>query len=199
MTAAPFPKLVLATHNVGKLREIAALLAPFGVEVISAGSLGLPEPDETETTFTGNALIKARAACAGSGLPALSDDSGLEVTALGGAPGVYSADWAGVPRDFGRAMDEVLRQMAAGGSTDRSARFVCVLALVHPDGREQLFEGEVRGTIAEAPRGTRGFGYDPIFIATGDTATFGEIDPDEKHAKSHRADAFAKLKAQVFG
>jgi XTP/dITP diphosphohydrolase len=199
MRAAPFPKLVLATHNSGKLREIAALLAPFGVEVISAGSLGLPEPDETETTFAGNALIKARAACAGSGLPALSDDSGLEVTALGGAPGVYSADWAGVPRDFCRAMDEVLRQMAEGGSQDRSARFVCVLALVYPDGREQLFEGEVRGSIAPAARGTRGFGYDPIFIAEGDSATFGEIDPEAKHAKSHRADAFAKLKAQVFG
>lgn len=196
---SPFSRLVLATHNAGKLREIAALLEPWSVDVVSAGALGLPEPEETETTFAGNALIKARAAAAGSGLPALSDDSGLEVFALGGEPGVASADWAGHPRDFGRAMDEVLRRLDATGSTDRSARFVCTLALVRPDGREQLFEGEVRGTIASAPRGTRGFGYDPIFIASGDRETFGEIDPALKHARSHRADAFARFVAGVFG
>ncbi len=199
MATAPFPKLLIATHNAGKLREIQALLAPHGVEVVSADSLGLPVPDETEATFAGNALIKARAAAAASGLPSLSDDSGLEVFALGGDPGVRSADWAGEPRDFGRAMDEVLRRLAASGSADRSARFVSTLALVRPDGSAQVFEGEVRGTIADARRGTRGFGYDPIFIADGDSQTFGEIEPAEKYAKSHRTRAFELFVTAVFG
>lgn len=199
MAAPPFPKLLVATHNSGKLREIRALLDPFGVEVVSAADLDLPVPDETETTFVGNALIKARAAAQASGLPSLSDDSGIEVFALGGEPGVYSADWAGEPRDFGRAMNEVLRRLTASGSADRSARFVSVLALVHPDGREQTFEGEVRGTIAVAARGSRGFGYDPIFIADGDTETFGEIEPAVKYAKSHRTRAFELLVSTVFG
>ncbi len=199
MATAPFPKLLIATHNAGKLREIQALLAPHGVEVVSADSLGLPVPDETEATFAGNALIKARAAAVASGLPSLSDDSGLEVFALGGDPGVRSADWAGEPRDFGRAMDEVLRRLAASGSADRSARFVSTLALVRPDGSAQVFEGEVRGTIADARRGTRGFGYDPIFIADGDSQTFGEIEPAEKYAKSHRTRAFELFVTAVFG
>lgn len=199
MADAPFPKLLIATHNAGKLREIRALLDPYGVEVVSAGELGLPVPDETETSFVGNALVKARAAASASGLPSLADDSGLEVFALGGEPGVYSADWAGEPRDFYRAMDEVLRRLAASGSTDRSARFVSVLALVWPDGREQTFEGEVRGSIASAPRGERGFGYDPIFIADGDSGTFGEIEPALKYAKSHRTRAFELFVPAVFG
>jgi XTP/dITP diphosphohydrolase len=192
----PYPKLVLATHNSGKVTEINALLAPLGVTAVSAGSLGLPVPEETETTFAGNALLKARAAAKASGLPALSDDSGLEVAALDGAPGVYSADWAEQPdgtRDFGVAMARVLALL--GERPDRAARFVCALALVEPDGRERVFQGQVRGTIADAPRGGRGFGYDPIFIAEGDSQTFGEIAPADKHAKSHRADAFAQLLA----
>lgn len=199
MAAPPFPKLLIATHNAGKLREIRALLDPHGVEVVSAGDLGLPVPEETEDTFAGNALLKARAAAAASGLPSLSDDSGLEVFALGGDPGVHSADWAGEPRDFSRAMDEVLRRLSASGNADRSARFVSVLALVLPDGREQTFEGDVRGTIAEAQRGSRGFGYDPIFIADGDSETFGEIEPALKYAKSHRTRAFELFVPAVFG
>ena len=199
MTEPPFPKLLIATHNGGKLREIRALLEPYRVEVVSAGELGLPVPDETETSFVGNALVKARAAAAASGLPSLADDSGLEVFALGGEPGVYSADWAGEPRNFYGAMEEVLRRLAASGSTDRSARFVSVLALVWPDGREQTFEGEVRGTIADAPRGERGFGYDPIFIADGDSETFGEIEPALKYAMSHRTRAFELFVPAVFG
>lgn len=199
MAVPPFPKLLIATHNAGKLREIRELLAPFGVEVVSAGELGLPVPDETEDTFAGNALIKARAAAEASGLPSLSDDSGLEVFALGGEPGVNSADWAGEPRDFSRAMDQVLHRLAASGSSDRSARFVSVLALVLPDGSHRTFEGEVRGSIAGAQRGSRGFGYDPIFIADGDSETFGEIEPAVKYAKSHRTRAFELFVPAVFG
>jgi XTP/dITP diphosphohydrolase len=195
--AARIARIVLASHNPGKLREIAALLAPYGVEVTSAGELGLPEPEETEATFRGNALIKARAAASAAGLPALSDDSGLEILALAGAPGVWSADWAGQPRDFGRAMAEALRQLAETGSEDRSARFVCALAFVEPDGTERVFEGEVRGSIAPAPKGERGFGYDPVFIPNGYQETFGELDSDTKHKMSHRADAFAQFVAAV--
>jgi XTP/dITP diphosphohydrolase len=195
--APPFEKLVIASHNKGKLREIAALIAPFGIDAISAGDLGVVEPEETEDTFIGNALLKARASCAATGLPALADDSGLEVTALNGAPGIYSARWAGEPRDFYAAMAEVERQIVATGSQDRSARFVCVFALVYPDGREQVFEGFVSGELIYPPRGDRGFGYDPVFIAHGQTQTFGEMDPDAKHAMSHRADAFAKFVAAV--
>jgi XTP/dITP diphosphohydrolase len=193
----PFEKLVIASHNKGKLREIDALIAPFGVTVLSAGDLDVEEPEETETTFIGNALLKARASAKATGLPALADDSGLEVTALGGAPGIYSARWAGEPRDFYRAMAEVERQILESGSTDRSARFVCVLALVLPDGTEQVFEGFVSGQITYPPRGTYGFGYDPVFIANGYTQTFGEMDPEIKHAIGHRADAFAKFVAAI--
>jgi XTP/dITP diphosphohydrolase len=199
MTARPppFEKLVIASHNKGKLREIGALIAPFGITALSAGDLGVEEPEETESTFFGNALLKARASAKATGLPALADDSGLEVTALGGAPGIYSARWAGEPRDFYAAMAEVERQVVASGSTDRSARFVCVLALVLPDGSEQTFEGFIEGDLIYPPRGTRGFGYDPVFIAKGQTQTFGEMDPDFKHAMSHRADAFAKFVAAI--
>lgn len=190
-------RLVAATHNAGKVRELKALLEPLGFEVVSAGELGLAEPDETEFTFAGNARIKAHAAASASGLPALADDSGLEVAALGGMPGVFTADWAGRPRDFHRAMEKVERELQAIGASDRSARFVCALAVAWPDGTDAVFEGEVRGHLTWPPRGARGFGYDPMFIAEGDTQTFGEIDPDRKHVISHRADAFAKLTAAL--
>lgn len=190
-------RLVIASHNAGKVQEVSDLLRPFGLEALSAGGLGLAEPEETEDTFIGNAALKARAAAAASGLPALSDDSGLEVFALGGAPGIYSARWAGPDRDFARAMAHVEAELSAAGATDRSARFVCALALAWPDGRLQAFEGEVRGRIVWPPRGSRGFGYDPIFVPDGDTRTFGEFEPAEKHAISHRAQAFAKLIAAL--
>jgi len=193
----PFEKLVIASHNQGKLKEIAALVRPFSIDVVSAGDLGVPEPEETETSFIGNALLKARASCLATGLPALADDSGLEVMALERAPGIYSARWAGPDRDFYAAMAEIEHQLQARGATDRSARFVCALALVYPDGREQAFEGEVVGEVVATPRGTNGFGYDPIFVATGHTETFGELDPAVKHAMSHRADAFGKFVAAV--
>jgi XTP/dITP diphosphohydrolase len=189
----PFQKLVIASHNQGKLKEIAALVTPFEIEVVSAGDLGVPEPEETETTFIGNALLKARASARATGLPALADDSGLEVVALDRAPGIYSARWAGPDRDFYAAMAEIERQLQAKGATDRSARFVCALALVYPDGREQAFEGEVVGEVVAVPRGTHGFGYDPIFVAKGYSETFGELDPAIKHAISHRAHAFAQF------
>jgi XTP/dITP diphosphohydrolase len=190
-------KLVIASHNAGKVKEIGALLAPFGLEVISAAALRLPEPDETEMSFTGNALLKARAAARAAGLPALADDSGLDVFALGGQPGIYSARWAGPERDFYLAMEKVEAELAAIGARDRRARFVCALALVWPDGREAVFEGEVRGSLVWPPRGDAGFGYDPVFVANGDDQTFAEIDPARKHAISHRADAFAKLLAAL--
>jgi XTP/dITP diphosphohydrolase len=193
----PFEKLVIASHNKGKLREIDALIAPFGIQALSAGDLGVEEPEETEPTFIGNALLKAYASMRATGLPALADDSGLEVSALGGAPGIYSARWAGEPRDFDAAMAEVERQMVASGSTDRSARFVCVLALVLPDGAEHVFEGQVKGHLVHPQRGTHGFGYDPIFVAQGQTQTFGEMDPEIKHMIGHRADAFAKFVAAI--
>lgn len=190
-------RLVIASHNAGKVREINALVAPYGIEAVSAAALGLATPDETETTFAGNAAIKAHAAAAASGLPALSDDSGLEVGALGGNPGVYSADWAeaepGGPRDFTRAMERVERELAAAGLQESEARFVCCLCLAWPDGHDERFLGEVRGRVVFPPRGDRGFGYDPIFIAHGETETFAEMAPARKHAMSHRADAFRKL------
>ncbi|TQV79869.1 RdgB/HAM1 family non-canonical purine NTP pyrophosphatase [Denitrobaculum tricleocarpae] len=197
-------KLVLASHNAGKLREIADLLRPYGVRVTSAGELGLLEPEETETTFTGNAILKARASAEASGLPALADDSGLAVDALDGQPGIYSARWAetdgsgaaGGKRDFGFAMERVQREL--DGQSDRSARFVCALCLYWPNGDKLVYEGEVRGTMVWPPRGTRGFGYDPMFQPDGYETTFGEMDPDAKHAISHRADAFRKLVADVF-
>lgn len=186
-------RLVLASHNPGKLTEIADLLAPYRVNVISAGSLGLPEPEETETTFIGNARLKAVAAATASGLPSLADDSGLEVMALNRDPGIYSARWAGPTKDFAMAMGRVLDLLK--GKADRSARFVSALALAWPDGQCDEFEGDVWGEIVDAPRGNRGFGYDPIFRPTGYDITFGEMEPAEKHEMSHRAVAFRKFVA----
>ena len=202
-------KLVLASHNAGKLREIADLLRPYGVTVVSAGDLGLPEPEETEDSFSGNAILKARAAADASGLPALADDSGLAVNALNGEPGIFSARWAetdgsgaaGGKRDFGKAMERVQQELttqAQRGNDDRSALFVCALCLAWPEGRQIVFEGEVKGAMVWPPRGTRGFGYDPMFVPEGYDITFGEMDPDSKHAISHRADAFRKLVAEIF-
>lgn len=189
-------RLVVASHNSGKVREIAALLGPLGLEPVSAAELGLPEPEETETTFTGNAALKARAAAAASGLPALADDSGLEVFAIGGDPGVYSARWAGPNKDFGAAMQRVWDLLSAKGD-DRSARFVCALALAQPDGSVEVFEGEARGVIVWPPRGDKGFGYDPIFEPQGLTRTFGEMTHEEKLPLTHRARAFEKLVASL--
>lgn len=186
-------RLVLASHNQGKLREIAELLAPYGVDVVSAGDLGLAEPDETEATFAGNARLKSVAAAAASGLPALSDDSGLEVEALDGAPGIYSARWAGPSKDFGRAMAKVEEALQAKGATtpaQRRANFTAVLSLAWPDGTSEKFEGKVFGTLVWPPRGARGFGYDPMFLPDGCAETFGEMAPEAKHAISHRAVAF---------
>jgi XTP/dITP diphosphohydrolase len=193
--------LLVASHNEGKVREIAELLRPFGVEPVSAGSLGLPEPEETEKTFRGNAELKARASAVAAKLPALADDSGLAVDALDGAPGIYSARWAGETRDFKRAMEKVEQELVARGAVtekDRRARFVCALSLCWPDGHCETFEGKVEGSLAFPPRGLRGFGYDPIFLPDGRTLTFGEMDPAEKHAISHRADAFRQLVAACF-
>lgn len=190
------PKLVLATHNPGKVVEIAALLEPFGVEVVSAGELGLPEPEETEATFEGNARLKAHAAARAANLPALSDDSGLAVSGLDGAPGIYSARWAGPGKDFGVAMARVETEL--GDNPDRSAHFVCALTLAWPDGHDETFVGTVHGALTFPPRGERSFGYDPIFIAEGHAQTFGEMDPAQKHAMSHRADAFSQLVAACF-
>ncbi|NML94230.1 RdgB/HAM1 family non-canonical purine NTP pyrophosphatase [Novosphingobium olei] len=199
-------KLVIATHNKGKLREIQALLAPYGMECLAAGDLGLPEPAETGTTFAENALIKAHAAAQAAHLPALADDSGLCVVALDGAPGVYTADWAeaapyegGPGRDWYMAMGKVEGKIAEKGpSTPRDCWFACTLAIAWPDGSEAVYEGRAPGTLTWPPRGTLGFGYDPVFVPTGDTRTFAELDPAEKHAISHRADAFAKLVAAQF-
>lgn len=189
-------RLVIASHNPGKVGEIATLLGPFGADVVSAATLGLPEPEETGASFVENAELKARAAARASGLPALADDSGLAVTALGGAPGIYSARWAGPGKDFGAAMARIHAEI--GDSADRSARFVCVLSLAWPDGHCDSFEGKVEGEIVWPPRGTRGFGYDPIFVPTGGSATFAEIEPAAKHAISHRADAFRQLVTACF-
>ncbi len=198
--------LVIATHNAGKLKEISALLAPYGVNCILAGSLGLPEPAETGKTFVENALIKARAAAQASGLPALADDSGLCVTALDQRPGVYTADWAerqwfeGPPaRDWYLAMGKVEGLLAEqGAGVDRSAWFACVLALAWPDGESVIYEGRADGALTWPPRGTLGFGYDPVFVPTGAEMTYAELDPAEKHRISHRADAFAKLVVAQF-
>ena len=192
-------KLVIATHNEGKLREIRALLAPFGVELVSAGSLDIPEPAETGTTFAANAELKARFSADLAGLPALADDSGLCVEALNGDPGIFSARWAGESRDFGLAMELVEEHLGrAGEEAGRDAHFVCALSLCWPDGHVETFEGRVDGHLVWPPRGTHGFGYDPMFQPWGHATTFGEMDPDAKHAMSHRADAFAKLVAAVF-
>ena len=191
-------KLVIASHNEGKVREIAELLAPYGIEPVSAASLDLPVPHEDGTTFVANAELKARQAADLSGMVALADDSGLCVDALNGEPGVFTADWAETPdgRDWALAMQKVEdRLQALGPDTGRDAHFVCVLSLAWPDGHVESFEGRVDGTLAWPPRGRVGFGYDPVFVPVGDTRTFAELDPAEKHAISHRADAFAKLVA----
>jgi XTP/dITP diphosphohydrolase len=189
-------KLVIASHNAGKVREIGALLEPFNVEVVSAGTLNLDEPEETGETFVDNALLKAHAAAKASGLPSLADDSGLSVWALSGAPGIYSARWAGPDKDFTVAMKKVEELMR--GAEDRTAAIICALALAWPDGHAEVFEGSVSGEIVWPPRGDKGFGYDPIFVADGETQTFAEIDPARKHAMSHRADAFHQLVAACF-
>lgn len=188
--------LVIASHNPGKAREIADLLAPFGVQVTSVAALGLPEPEETGTTFADNARLKALAAAKGSGLLALADDSGLEVRALGGRPGVQSSRLAGPDKDFALAMRLIEGELK--GATDRRANFACALALGWPDGHCEVFEGRVDGTLVWPPRGTRGFGYDPVFVANGRSITFGEMEPGEKHAISHRAQAFRKLVEACF-
>jgi XTP/dITP diphosphohydrolase len=191
-------RIVAATHNPGKAKELAALLEGR-FEVVSAGELGLPEPDETETTFVGNAILKARAAAQGSGLIALADDSGLSVTALDGAPGIYSARWAGPGKDFGVAMDKVRERLEETGFEDLSAWFSCALAVAWPNGGPVVaVEGRVDGTLTFPARGTRGFGYDPIFVPLGGALTFGEMEPEAKDAISHRALAFAQLKAALF-
>jgi len=186
-------QLVVASHNPGKVREIKALLGPHGIEPIGAGELGLPEPDATETTLTGNAALKARAAALASGHFALADDSGLSVKALGGAPGIYSARWAGPTKDFAIAMARIERELRERAATDTGAWFTCALALCSPHGEMQSFVGEVHGHLTFPPRGTQGFGYDPIFIAAGMNVTFAEMEPHAKHAISHRALAFEKL------
>ena len=187
---------MIATHNKGKLAEIDDLLRPFGIEVVGAGELGLPEPEETGESFEANAILKARAAAEASRLPALADDSGLVVLALGGEPGIYSARWAGPKRDFSLAMETVEDRLR--GKTDRRAHFVAALALAWTDGHVEVFRGEAHGTLVWPPRGNKGFGYDPMFQPEGDTRTFGEIEPSEKHRISHRADAFRKLVAACF-
>jgi XTP/dITP diphosphohydrolase len=195
------PKLVIATHNEGKLREIRDLLAPYGIECLGAAELDLPEPSETGNTFVDNAELKAREAADLSGLPCLADDSGLSVDALHGRPGIYSARWAedeGGNRDFSRAMDRVWREVeAAGPEAGHDAHFVCALSIAWPDGAIQSFEGKVLGSLVWPPRGSNGFGYDPMFVAAGMDKTFGEIDPVDKHAISHRADAFRQLVAAL--
>ena len=191
-------KLVIASHNEGKVREITELLAPCGIEAVSASALGLAEPEETGETFADNAKIKAIEAAKASGLPALADDSGLEVAGLGGAPGIHSARWGGVERDFGHAMARVRQELDAASVTDDRANFTCALALGLPDGGAQVFEGRVFGTIVWPPRGGHGFGYDPIFVPHGFRETFGEMEPAQKHAMSHRARAFDKLMRAVY-
>lgn len=192
------PKLVVASHNPGKLHEMGDLLAPFSIEAVSAGALGLPEPEETGVTFVENALLKAHASARASGLPALADDSGIAVDALGGDPGIYTARWAETPdgRDFRVAMERV--EKAIDGHADRRAHFISVLALAWPDGHAETFEGGVDGALVWPPRGTRGFGFDPVFMPDGHAITFGEMDPAEKDRISHRAVSFAKLVAACF-
>jgi XTP/dITP diphosphohydrolase len=190
-------RLVIATHNRGKLGEIGELLRPHGVDVVSAADLGLPEPEETAETFAGNAAIKADAAAHASGFPALADDSGLAVAALNGAPGVHSARWAGTGRNFSRAMRMLEEKLVAKGATTRESRraeFVCILCLGWPDGAHDLFEGRVEGWLTWPPRGDKGFGYDPMFVPDGFQQTFGEMEAENKHRLSHRARAFDKFR-----
>ncbi len=189
-------RLVLATHNKGKIEEIKNLLEPYGIEILSAVDMDLPEPDETENSFIGNATLKAKAAAVITGLPCLSDDSGLSVNALNGEPGVYSADWAGIPRDFDKAMKLVHEKM--GAAADKSAYFTSVLVIANPDGSVMTAEGRIDGQIVWPPKGTGGFGYDPIFMPEGETRTFGEMKLEEKKNYSHRARAFAQLLEKYF-
>jgi len=194
-------RIVLASHNKGKLAEMTELFAPYGVDLVSAGALGLPEPAETGHMFAENAAIKAHAAASAVGLPALADDSGLCIQALDGAPGLFSADWAGPGKDFRPAMARVERELTRRGATDRRAWFVSALVLAWPDGHEDLFEGRVHGTLVNPPRGTMGFGYDPMFLPEGESLTFGEMSSAQKHGRalplSHRARAFATLAAAI--
>ena len=195
-------RLVLASHNPGKLEEISDLVGPYGLSVVSAGELGLPEPEETGTTFQANAELKALAAAKGAGLPALSDDSGIEVEVLNGAPGIYSARWAGPSKDFKLAMQWVADEVEERGGwvpPGPRANFTAVLCLAWPDGTSEAFEGKVYGHLVWPARGTRGFGYDPMFVADGETLTFGEMEPAAKHAISHRARAFAKFVTACLG
>ncbi len=185
--------LIVASHNPGKVREIKALLGPHGIEPVSAGDLKLPEPEETGLTFAANAELKARAAADAGGHAALADDSGLSVDALDGAPGIYSARWAGPTKDFRIAMARVEKELKVKSVTDAKAHFVCALSLAMPHGEMKTFLGEVHGRLTFPARGSHGFGYDPIFIPDGLDETFGEIDPHVKHAMSHRARAFEKL------
>lgn len=203
-------RVVIASHNAGKLREMRELLAPYGVDAVSAGELGLPEPEETGLTFAENAGIKALASARASGLPAVADDSGLCVDALGGAPGIYSARWAGESKDFAHAMEKIeagLRERDAFEPDQRRAHFVSALAVAWPDGETAMFEGRVFGVLVWPPRGAKGFGYDPMFLPDGRDLTFGEMTSDEKHglpedgseALSHRARAFQTLARAMFG
>ena len=202
-------RLVIATHNPGKLKEMRELLAPYGIAAVSAGELGLPEPEEIGATFAENARIKAEAAARGTGLPAFSDDSGLAVDALGGAPGIHSARWAGASKDFAAAMAKVDGELRARGATEpseRAAHFVSALCVAWPDGHREEFEGRIDGTLVWPPRGDKGFGYDPMFLPDGHALTFGEMSADEKHGLppkslglSHRARAFLKLAEACLG
>jgi len=189
-------RLVIASHNAGKVREIGHLLSPYGAQVVSAGELGLPEPEETGSTFIENAELKALAAAKASGCVALADDSGLAVDALLGAPGIYSARWAGPTKDFSHAMSKIHEQI--GDNPDRRAKFVCALSLAWPDGHVETFEGFVHGQLVWPIRGENGFGYDPMFQPNGRSETFGEMPADQKHAISHRAEAFGKLVEACF-
>jgi len=192
----PGGRILIASHNSGKVREIGALLSELGLSCDSAGDLGLAEPEETADTFAGNAELKALAAALSAGRVSLADDSGLSVDALGGAPGIYSARWAGPEKDFQSAMrkvEEALQAEAKEGVLDRRARFICALSLAWPNGQVETFQGEIAGHLVWPPRGERGFGYDPVFVPEGEEMTFGEMDPDYKHRISHRARAFEKL------
>lgn len=193
MRFAKGDQLVLASHNKGKIAEFRELFAPYGIEILSSGELGVPEPEETGDTFSANALLKAWATAEATGFPSLADDSGIEIDALGGAPGIYSARWAGEDRDFGAAMDRVKSELAAKNTLEPPPRanFICMLCLAVPNGAAECFEGKVFGTLSFPPRGTNGFGYDPIFVADGHSQTFGEMAPQDKEKISHRAVAFA--------
>jgi len=190
--------LVVASHNQGKVREIRDLLAPFALKIASVAELDLPEPEETEKTYRGNAKLKAAAAASASGMPALSDDSGFEVAAINNSPGLYSARWAGPEKDFSMAMEKVHASFLASGSQDKNCRFVCALSLVWPDGHDETVEGTIDGEMVWPPRGNRGFGYDPMFRPIGHDLTFGECDQDWKHQVSHRANAFDQLLKRCF-